>query len=80
MLKEKGKSYSWVGLGSGLRSNITEEAGEELGSAVVFAPVHRTSILREVTLWLEISREEGHVRKKGIIEGLFCFLQKYSSC
>lgn len=79
MLKEKGKSYSRVGLGSSLRSEITGKAGEELGSAVVLAPVHRSSTLREVTLWLEISGE-GDVRKKGIIEGWFCFLQKYSNC
>lgn len=80
MLKEKGKSYSCTGLGSSLRSNITGEVGDKLGSAVVLAPVPSTSILREVTLSLEISGEEGDVRKKGVIEGLFCFLQKYSNC
>lgn len=61
-------------------ANITGEVGDKLGSAVVLAPVPSTSILREVTLSLEISGEEGDVRKKGIIEGLFCFLQKYSNC
>lgn len=58
------KSCACVGLGSSLRSNLAGEAGEELGSAVVLAPVPRTSIVREVILSLEISGEEGDVRKR----------------
>lgn len=59
---------------------IALRAGEELGFAVVLAPVPSTCILSEITLSLEISGGGGHVKKKGVIEGLFCFLQKCSHC